>query len=724
MASPNDVPRVSEPIAAAGGYVTRAWVDFFLKLASSQSNEDLAALYAALAQRVSDLEDGTGFDFQILGQGSIGVNGIPQPGGVVIITLLNDADSPGNTMYYGTGPTGTKGWFPVSGTMLIEEGQLTKTVGSNGVTTFGLAPLADTGVGTFKAITRDPYGRVEGSRNGTADDVPVAKLGAATYDTLQESINVLNSPGLISGGVLSDGGGGNVAWTAGTISIRATDSDVATLYMANFAAGTAAIPNDSMTRFLGVSYNAGTPIVIVKTSDTWDYDTEFPIGEVANLGGTLFPFSNPFKIGDPITNIIQRFDAQAYSIRAASGGLLMSTNGTTRNLDLTAGIIWARLNDFSIAARTSTTFPMYSVRPSGVTPPLIFTPGFTQWPNTQFVSGTTLTTMTNNRWANLWVFVNIGTGAWGFAYGTAEYNNSSGASAEQVPAYLTQNFLRQNLLLGRILFEKNSTAPIIESAFTRVFSTQAVSDHNQLSGLQGGTVGQYYHSTAAQNAALAAISVSGYINGLRMVWNSGTSVSFDSGTATIQSTGTIMTFPSAITKAGLALAVSTFYHCYAYSNAGTPDIEIVTTAPAAPYNGTARSKTGDASRRYIGSLLTDASGNVRRFVQSDTEVSYLDTLGVVPYRILAAGAATTPTAVSVLPAAPITAAQFKGQLINNVATGFFVISAPGGMLEIISVAPNTRVVQYLPIFNSQMFYYNTMAGGSSFIDLHAYVFER
>ena len=46
------------------------------------------------------------------------------------------------------------------------------------------------------------------------------------------------------------------------------------------------------------------------------------------------------------------------------------------------------------------------------------------------------------------------------------------------------------------------------------------------------------------------------------------------------------------------------------------------------------------------------------------------------------------------------------------------------MLEIISVAPNTRVVQYLPIFNSQMFYYNTMAGGSSFIDLHAYVFER
>lgn len=498
MASPNDVPRVAEPIAGSGGFVTRAWLDFFLKLASTESQADLAALYAALAARVAELEDNEGFSFQIIGQGAVSVNGTPQPGGFVVISLDNDVDTPGNTMYYGTGPTGERGWFPVSGTMLVEAGQLTKTVGPNGVTTFGLAPLADTGVGTFRAITRDAYGRVEGSRQGTADDVPVAKLGSATYDTLQESINVLNSPGLVSGGVLSDAGGGNLAWTAGTVAIRATDSDVATLYMANFPSGTAAIPNDSTTRFVGVSYNAGTPAVVIKTADVWNYDTEFPIGEVANLGGTLFPFSNPFKVGDPITNIIQRFDAQAYAIRAASGGLLMSTDGTNRNLDLTAGIIWSRLNDFPIAARTSTTFPMYSVAPSGGTPPLIFTPGFTQWPNTQYLSGTTLTTMTNNRWANLWVFVNIGSGAWGFAYGTGEYNNSSAAAGEQVPAYLTQNFLRQNLLLGRILFEKNSTVPIIESAFTRVFSTQAVSDHNQLSGLQGGSLGQYYHLTSAQ----------------------------------------------------------------------------------------------------------------------------------------------------------------------------------------------------------------------------------
>jgi hypothetical protein len=139
MASPNDVPRVSEPIAAAGGYVTSAWLNFFLKLASSQSNEDLAALYAALAARVAELEEGQGFNFQIIGQGAISVNGTPQPGGFVVISLENDVDNPGNTMYYGTGPGGAKGWFPVADAITSTADQIDKSVGPDGVVELGLA---------------------------------------------------------------------------------------------------------------------------------------------------------------------------------------------------------------------------------------------------------------------------------------------------------------------------------------------------------------------------------------------------------------------------------------------------------------------------------------------------------------------------------------------------------------------------------------------------------
>lgn len=359
--------------------------------------------------------------------------------------------------------------------------------GLNDNTTIDLALVPDGGVApNLLKITRDGYGRVTNTQQAKAIDVPVESLTGATWDNLQEFLNVMNSPGLVEGGGFTDAGSGNLSYSSMRIAIRPTDGDTSTLYMGSVAAGTIAIPNDSVTRFIGVQYNSGSPNVVAKTSDTWDYDTEFPLGEVANLGGTLFPLFNPFKVGDPITNIIQRFDAQATAIRSSAGGLELSTDGTTRNLDLTAGTIWARLNDYPVAARSSTTVPLYRVVPTGGTPPLSFTSGITQWPNTEYINGTTLTTMTNNRWAVLWVFVNIGTGAWGFAHGTAEYNNSSGAAQEQVPSYLTQNFLRQNLLVGRLLFEKNATTAIIESAFTRVFSVQPVSNHNQLSGLQGG----------------------------------------------------------------------------------------------------------------------------------------------------------------------------------------------------------------------------------------------
>lgn len=140
MASPADVPRIAEPIAGNGGHVTRAWLDFFLKLASAQTEQNLAELYAQLAARVAELEDGQSLSFQLLGQGSIGVQGIPQPGGAVIITLQNDSNAPGNTMYYGTGPTGAKGWFAISSAISGTTNQIVKSSGTNGVVTLSLAP--------------------------------------------------------------------------------------------------------------------------------------------------------------------------------------------------------------------------------------------------------------------------------------------------------------------------------------------------------------------------------------------------------------------------------------------------------------------------------------------------------------------------------------------------------------------------------------------------------
>lgn len=123
--------------------------------------------------------------------------------------------------------------------------------------------------------------------------------------------------------------------------------------------------------------------------------------------------------------------------------------------------------------------------------------------------------------------------------------------------------------------------------------------------------------STAQQTALDALIPPGYIDGLKMVWVSGTALTVTTGSAYIPSLGKVLRATSDIAKTGLSLTASTWYHAYLFSNAGTPDIELSTTAPAAPYNGTARTKTGDTSRRYVGSVLTDSSSNLYYIVPNE-----------------------------------------------------------------------------------------------------------
>ncbi|HDS1648998.1 TPA: hypothetical protein QEL68_000694 [Stenotrophomonas maltophilia] len=173
-------------------------MDYLLGLASIQTSDDLRALYEALAARVAELEDGGQLNFRILGQQSVEVNGVVQPNGVVVISLIGDSDAPGNTTYYGTGPDGTKGWFPVAGAISVSSGELTKAIGTDGVVTLGLADVADSGAGTLLAVTRDGKGRVTGTKaatiTGTAQQIDVANGNAASgLPTLSLAPEVLAS---------------------------------------------------------------------------------------------------------------------------------------------------------------------------------------------------------------------------------------------------------------------------------------------------------------------------------------------------------------------------------------------------------------------------------------------------------------------------------------------------------------------------------------------------
>lgn len=232
--------------------------------------------------------------------------------------------------------------------------------------------------------------------------------------------------------------------------------------------------------------------------------------------------------------------------------------------------------------------------------------------------------------------------------------------------------------------------------------------------------------------------LSGYISGLRMRWVSGTSIAISSGAAHIQSTGGVLVIPSEITVSGLSLSASSWYHVYLYNSAGGPAIEIVSTQPASPYFGTARAKSGDTTRRYIGSVLTNSSGAIWCFKHDGDDILYSwGGTGTPPQRILSGGIATTATSVSLSVAIPITANAAIVRCINldtaigarishSGVPGSIGASGPGTTNYTYAVAPNSIPVCKTALDESQslLYWFFSSPTGSLSIDVFGYSYSR
>lgn len=159
------LPSVRQAVVDQGGTLSRPYYVHLQALATSVD---------ALASKVGDVTvtpaapispnaNVTGA-FSIYTQGTL-------KSGIVRVLLQGDTQTPGNTQYYGSDGTGTRGWFNVADT-LDSTSNITLTVGTDGVTTFDLANLADSGTGAaLVKITRDAKGRVSGTHSATTSDL-------------------------------------------------------------------------------------------------------------------------------------------------------------------------------------------------------------------------------------------------------------------------------------------------------------------------------------------------------------------------------------------------------------------------------------------------------------------------------------------------------------------------------------------------------------------------
>ncbi len=305
--------------------------------------------------------------------------------------------------------------------------------------------------------------------------------------SVQGAITFFSSAGWVDGGEISDLGDETVLIASGIGAIRTQDNSLANLVAFGWlSASGIAIANNS-TRFIGVSYDSSQDIVNIlnKASNTWDYNTEFPLGLVANRENQLTIVSIPHTVGDSPSIINRRFEEVEGPQRAdALGGMILGESAdNNRNVTVSAGTLWFKLNRFTTPAidtSGSDTFDAFYEDGGG---------GFTKvadetiWDNDSYDDGSgVLATLTNNRFGNLWFYMEV-SGELSCVYGRVNAVKLSDAELESIPDTLPPG-LANSILLGRIIFLKDATiATEVQTAFENTFSLSGASDHGNLAGL-------------------------------------------------------------------------------------------------------------------------------------------------------------------------------------------------------------------------------------------------
>lgn len=327
--------------------------------------------------------------------------------------------------------------------------------------------------------------------------VTLDKLGSSTYNDVQDFANSFGSCGRKSGGTITDAGSSYVAVAAGTGFIRATDDDNATLMFFDWSApSNIAIPADS-TRYIGVEYNSGTPQVVSRATENWNLDTEFSLGTVVNdtLNGSevLHILNNPWWVTDGVTNVLERFRAEGHVVRDKYiGGLVPSVTGT-RNIAVTGGTLWSNMNEFVIPALdtnvTGTAELYWYSSTNGWQYSDVTQYSVTQWNDTTQAA---LQTINNNKYCNIWIYIEADDAEITLLYPQAEYLSASLAAAASTPVMLPPHLVTNGILIGKIVIKQGVDAPIaVLSAFTSTFSTAVAADHGNLAGLADDDHTQY-----------------------------------------------------------------------------------------------------------------------------------------------------------------------------------------------------------------------------------------
>lgn len=168
------MPRYGQAFLLPSGAIAPVWYDYLRSLDASSLTAEIERQVQANTAAIKALEEAGFGDYLPSSAFVLGINSVETFGELkdgARVMLRGDVALPDPTTYYGANQDQERGFHPVSDAIEAETGELTKVVGEDGVTTFGLADVPDTGGGTLQKTARDQYGRLAGTSEATTSDL-------------------------------------------------------------------------------------------------------------------------------------------------------------------------------------------------------------------------------------------------------------------------------------------------------------------------------------------------------------------------------------------------------------------------------------------------------------------------------------------------------------------------------------------------------------------------
>lgn len=342
----------------------------------------------------------------------------------------------------------------------------------------------------------------------SANLVPTPASGTVDHgDNVEKIINHMWSAGPINGFELTDNGDGSVSVASGTVMLRETAESDGTLFATTVLSGTPSLVDDA-TNLIYIDYNSGSP-TISATLDAPGVDGwyQVPVATVTRNGND----THEVDLREYNTDYIKRNSRTDFFVRGfehAPGGTVLTETGT-RNIAVTEGtffIVSKELPHPAYDTSSTDSFDYMYTTDAGST--WQKTGGNTQINNAQYNDiNSGLVSMTEGYYMCQYTCIIFDNGdpVIYILYGQEEHASLSQAQSESLPTVRPPDLATgaNFAFIGKIIIQKDaSTFADIQSPFAALLGSQLAASHNDLAGLQGGTSGEYYHTTETQFNAL------------------------------------------------------------------------------------------------------------------------------------------------------------------------------------------------------------------------------